>query len=100
MRFLSDSQACLAWCLQLASNGTSRVLATWHLEDDSDELVPAGGRVHVVAPSFESFVYRFWLENLLWFKLTRKELLAPAEQVYVAAAKRASSLVVAPDDDE
>jgi hypothetical protein len=37
------------------------------------------------APSFEAFLYRFWLENHLWFALTRRRrrMLSDDELAYL-----------------
>jgi hypothetical protein len=94
LRFLTDSQACVSWYLQPAADGNSRVLAAWHLHYNAqDEVVPDTGRVHIVSLDFESFVYRFWLENLIWLKVTRKESLTAEESEYLHAARRAAALV-------
>jgi len=37
-----------------------------------------------VAPSFEAFIVRCWLENELWFKLSAREPLGPDEAAYLA----------------
>ena len=31
------------------------------------------GAIRVCAPSFASFIYRFWLENTIWFKLNTRD---------------------------
>lgn len=100
VRFLTDSQECVAWYLQLAADGGSRVVATWDLHySDHDELVPDVGRAHVVSPGFETFVHRFWVENLLWLKVTRNEAPTSDELDYLSAARRAASLVEAANED-
>jgi len=36
------------------------------------------------APSFEAFLYRFWLENSLWFALSDNQSLTDEQQRYVS----------------
>lgn len=100
LRFLTDSQECAAWYLQLRHEGSARVLASWHLEHDDDgELVPDFKRMHVVAQDFETFIYRFWLEDFIWQKLRAGEALSHEENVYCGTARQgAPSLRTAEDD--
>jgi hypothetical protein len=75
VRFLSDSQYCRHWHLCLAPGGTGHsVVATYrYTGSDSDDplkdRLPHPKDVTTCAGSFEEFVYRFWLENELWFAL-------------------------------
>jgi hypothetical protein len=46
----------------------------------------------VCAPTFDEFIYRFWLENTLWFKLNEAgATLTPAEHAYAAHYAQAKS---------
>jgi hypothetical protein len=83
--FLRDQQDCVLWYLYLTPAGEHCVLAfPGDLEsfmDDADDA--AAGQdadmanvirhIRVCAPSFEAFIYRFWLENDIWFKLSGDE---------------------------
>ena len=79
IRFLRDQQDVLLWYLYLTPDGDERVLVSpYEFGDGPDEdpnALPDDERKAVIAhtcicaPSFEEFVYRFWLENALWFKL-------------------------------
>jgi hypothetical protein len=79
IRFLNDQQDVLIWYLYLTPTGEERVLVTPYEFDESEGAnpndLPDETRKAVLAntiacaPSFESFVYRFWLENSIWFKL-------------------------------
>lgn len=90
--FLSDRQGCLEWCLYLTRTGEQCVVAmpgnvaafliygkaryeaTYKAiygeayEDVDDAAFVRETRV--CAPSFVLFIYRFWLENLIWYKPT------------------------------
>lgn len=92
--FLRDQQDCVLWYLYLTPDGAHRVLAfPGDIAIDLDE-VGAGQQVtvadiasaiRVCAPSFASFIYRFWLENTIWFKLHSSDA-APfttTEQAYL-----------------
>ena len=68
--FLRDQQSVLLWYLYLTSDGKSSVICSPIPFDDPEMDEP----VHVikahtleVAPSFEAFLYRFWIENRIWF---------------------------------
>lgn len=60
IRFLNDQQGVVFWYLDLAGP----VLATNRYVDTDTN--PAETNVYLVADSFEEFLYRYWLENLLW----------------------------------
>jgi hypothetical protein len=91
--FLRDQQYCALWYLYLTPGGEQRILAfPGDMEDDLD-AVEAGeapledvvAAIRECAPSFTSFIYRFWLENTLWFKLHAREPqpFTEAEQAYL-----------------
>lgn len=80
IRFLDDSQAVLMWYLYVTPGGEHCILVSHygfyelaeepeHIANVSDEerLVALKG-TFVCAPSFETFLYRFWLENSIWYK--------------------------------
>lgn len=86
LRFLNDSQGQIAWYLYLTAQGKHCVLAGYPLLDllsdpESPEygargitekerrMVFEGRGVYVCASSFEEFLYRFWIENMLSYKL-------------------------------
>jgi hypothetical protein len=71
VRFLRDQRDSVIWYLYLRPDGESFVIASpWLLEAvgleevDRDTLIANMIRS---APSFEHFIYRFWVENALWF---------------------------------
>ncbi len=107
LRFLNDQQWCLFWYLYLTPRGEHCVVASpagfdcWdgEAEDEGDEEVPEEvseevsegpdqeslERVTVYcAPSFATFLYRFWLENEIWYVLWKQDRpLTEHEQRYL-----------------
>lgn len=83
IRFLRDQQDVLLWYLYLTPQGEQWVLVSpYEFGDGPDEnpnAVPEDERraiiahTRICAPSFETFAYRFWLENTLWFKLNESD---------------------------
>ena len=98
IRFLSDSQGCLFWYLYLTKNGEHCVVASGNLirdeedfdEDDEEiEDLNESSRIVFCSPSFEEFIYRFWIENEIWYALSYDdEPLTQEEQNYVAHYKK------------
>lgn len=87
--FMSDSQDCKHWHLYLAPCGTKHaVVATYHYSG-SESVKAGGGKPHrrditTCAKSFEEFMYRFWLENELFYASFAKEDLPPGGAEYLA----------------
>jgi hypothetical protein len=105
VRFLNDQQDCATWYLYLRPSGDSFVVHAYGLEFPvDDEETPAYrrpgafpayldpgeyeefARIYWCAPSFEEFVYRFWIENRLCRALQSvpEEPLPPELEDYVA----------------
>lgn len=82
VRFLNDQQGCLFWYLYLTPNGDSFVLCspilfddyTYQWEDGIANLDEVLAESYVCAPGFEHFVYRFWLENRIWYAINDPHL--------------------------
>jgi hypothetical protein len=75
IRFLNDQQDVLLWYLYLTPTGEQCVLVSpFALEElhglSADHRSAVVAQTYVCAPSFETFIYRFWLENTLWFKVS------------------------------
>jgi hypothetical protein len=97
-RFLNDQQDVLLWYLYLMQDGAQSVLVTpIELEEmarqvengtfGDDERQAIRSNTWVCAPSFGEFVYRWWLENSIWFKVSEsndEEKLTGAERAYLA----------------
>jgi hypothetical protein len=74
VRFLADSQGCLFWYLYVPGTAIGHAVVAsakfygtpeedWEQEDlENDEL-------DFVAESFESFLWRFWVENEIWYSV-------------------------------
>ena len=83
VHFLSDSQSCAHWYLHILPNGDHGVLESpdlygYQIENSQwidnpacrHELVDLKGLDFAYcAPSFSDFLYRFWIENEIWFAL-------------------------------
>ena len=94
VRFLNDQQDCVLWYLYLNKAGEHCVLAALpELETYADPAHPAEPEMiarvvaatWICAPTFAEFIYRFWLENEIWFRLNESGggPLDEAEQRYV-----------------
>jgi hypothetical protein len=94
--FLNDQQDVLLWYLYLTPKGEECVLVSPYA---LEEIKLAGmdaeraekwrqailNNTRVCAPSLEAFVYRFWLENVLWFNANEGEgSLTEDQQRYLA----------------
>jgi hypothetical protein len=70
--FLSDSQGCVFWYLYIPTGSTDHaVVSSTDLYHPSGETLSDEGpdprRLVFSAESFEAFLYRFWIENEIWF---------------------------------
>jgi hypothetical protein len=92
--FLSDQQDCVLWYLYLTPGSAHRVLAfpgdmAMYVDEaragQEVTMADIADAIRVCAPSFASFIYRFWLENTIWFKLNASDAapFTPAEQAYL-----------------
>ncbi|HEX6818990.1 MAG TPA: hypothetical protein VF120_11500 [Ktedonobacterales bacterium] len=79
VRFLNDQQDVFMWFLYLAPDGDQRVLVSSAPLDELASEYPQGptddqrkaiiAHTFVCAPTFDAFIYRWWLENTIWFNL-------------------------------
>ena len=99
VHFYCDSQSCLLWDLYVHSSGGHCVIARWldyfepePPDPDDDQPPDTGPGAWFVAPSFEAFVYRVWVENQIWYienadflrsRGERPPPITPAIQAYV-----------------
>jgi hypothetical protein len=86
VHFLSDSQSCAHWYVHVLPSGDSAVLESGDLYcyriENSGWIENPACRLEKVdltsqdfaycAPSFSEFLYRFWIENEIWFALYEK----------------------------
>ena len=90
LRFLSDSQSCKHWCLHLMPCGTTHSVVATGFYSGSDSDDPRFGSIAnpkditTCAASFEEFVYRFWLENELYYALNDASALPVGGAEYLA----------------
>jgi hypothetical protein len=88
IRFLNDQQGCLFWYLYLTPQGEEGVLTSPFCLDtlsqytEREDFPPELFQKKVKESTYicaEEFLYRFWLENTIWFTLNR-HLPLPVEQ--------------------
>jgi hypothetical protein len=87
IRFLNDQQDVLLWYLYLNTDGDSCVVVSPIPFDDTEEDIPeAATKAHTLycAETFESFIYRFWIENVIWFSFEDGNTLTEAQKAYLA----------------
>jgi hypothetical protein len=95
IRFLNDQQWVLLWHLYLAPNGDHCVVVSSEAFDDGNfgQRLTASGeqwtpdvireRTFFCAPAFEDFLYRFWIENHIWFVLNKGYALTEEQHHYL-----------------
>lgn len=95
IRFLNDQQGVFTWYLYLKPNGEHCVAVSNYWFDlleindrditiTNEDFSKETQNTFVCAQSFEEFLYRFWLENCIWFALTDKHRkLTEAEKTYL-----------------
>ena len=77
LHFLSDQQWMLHWLLYVGPDGSDAVVVTetaYGFEADGesfDHWDPSDGGLSVCSESFSEFLYRFWIENEIWFRAAR-----------------------------
>ncbi|HEY7417428.1 MAG TPA: hypothetical protein VH593_19750 [Ktedonobacteraceae bacterium] len=92
LRFLHDQQDCVIWHLYLSTHGDECVLASGTYLDqvytNQDEFgvteEEAVKYTWVCAPSFEAFLYRFWIENVIWYNLYEHKPLTEEQKRYLS----------------
>jgi len=100
IHFLSDSQSCAHWYLHVLQTGESAVLEADDLYgyeiENADWIENPACRLERVnieqldfrfcAPSFSEFLFRFWIENEIWYALnwdTTRRPLTDLERAYL-----------------
>lgn len=93
--FLIDQQAVVVWYLVLRRHATPYVVASFADlvdllagEDPTEAQVAFVDDAVVCAWSFEEFLYRFWLENVIWFALVDGRPLTDGQRRYVDFYRR------------
>jgi hypothetical protein len=74
VNFLNDQQCCVYWYLYVWPDGRHAVVAGG-LDYDDETVEPETARhdLVLVAPDFEQFLYRFWVENVAWFEAVQQD---------------------------
>ena len=91
IRFLNDQQCVLLWYLYLKPNGdhcvvVSPVFLDYESADEFEGDFTAEAKkesTYFCAPTFETFMYRFWTENKIWFALYENRPLTKEQQAYM-----------------
>lgn len=84
IHFMSDSQYCGLWYLCIDKKGNNCVVISGNLygheyKEDVDNEIG-----YFCAPSFEEFIFRFWIENEIWHKKVYEKIeLNELEKNYV-----------------
>ena len=86
IRFMEDGQSVMHWYLHIDNNGKSYVACcNYDLESEfpkSTSFEKKLERVVICAPSFEEFLYRFWIETRIWIADSYNFDLTPEEEQY------------------
>jgi len=105
IHFLSDSQSCAHWYLHVLQTGESAVLQSedlycYTIENSEwienpacrmDRINIEGLNFHFCSPSFSEFLFRFWIENEIWFSVSRdktKSALKEIERQYLEGIRK------------
>lgn len=101
VHFLIDQQGLLTWSLYINERGQHCVIASQVLLDflplDSalkpEDLPDIIAGTRYCAPTFEAFLYRFWMENTLWFALSERHIpLSDEQRLYIQYCKSNPSM--------
>ena len=88
IRFLADSQGCIFWYLFVTGDSSDHAVVSssdfYGTEDDqSEDEPPDPSELAFSAESFEAFIWRFWLENEMWFSGWKKTPMPSAGEQYI-----------------
>jgi len=87
IRFLNDQQGVLLWYLYLTPQSESAVvISPVVFDDDGWDKTPTEtirADIEFCAPTFEEFMYRFWVENTIWFASEGGHSLTEAQANYL-----------------
>ncbi|GID29938.1 hypothetical protein [Paractinoplanes brasiliensis] len=82
IRFLADQQGCLYWYLYLTATDHAVVCSADFYGGPGDSYTD-DGEIEFCGESFESFLYRFWLENEIWFAANDGEPMSADAEQYI-----------------
>jgi hypothetical protein len=94
VRFLNDQQWVMLWYLYIDRNGNYTIVNSPYSFDpeyqnyeDTGEfavtLTDMQKETRICAPNFTTFIYRFWLENQIWFALNENKSLSIEQEEYI-----------------
>jgi hypothetical protein len=89
VRFISDSQGCIHWHIHISPCGKEHTVVATYRFTGSEHSDSPGGKPHprditTCAASFEEFIYRFWIENELWYALYCQDAMPEYGKEYLA----------------
>jgi hypothetical protein len=93
LRFMNDQQCVLLWYLYLeGKQDPAVVVGAPEFDDDAhgesfDDTVRLV-ELYFCAPTFEEFMYRFWIENAIWCSLEGRPPLTVEQRRYLDAVRR------------
>jgi len=91
LRFVNDSQSCFMWYLRLGREGNVGVVVSdYFLEPEIFDAMECEEvkredlfqEALLCADTFTEFLYRFWVENTIWYSLHERLLLTPIQEEY------------------
>jgi hypothetical protein len=96
LHFLSDQANGLHWYLYASKVGDHSVIVSEEIfglyfepdEERREEVDLTKEEIWISAPSFTDFIYRFWLENEIWFNLSERRPLSPIQKDYLEHYRR------------
>jgi hypothetical protein len=94
LRFMHDQQTCYVWYLLLEPKGRHRIVVAWpewidEAKGETFEDLAIPRELREVAPSFEEFIKRFFIENTIWFAANKGKPFEPEHERYADAARGA-----------
>lgn len=85
IRFLADQQGCVYWYLYVTATDHAVVSSVDFYGDpeDGDDEGDDEGEIEFCGESIEAFLYRFWLENEIWFAADEGDPLPNDAEEYI-----------------
>jgi hypothetical protein len=87
IHFLSDQQWVLHWLLFVGTDDEEAVVVSYRpygfdVPDEAPRHFDQRKHSAVCAESFSEFLYRFWIENEIWFAIEKKRELTDEQRAY------------------
>ncbi|MBT3385178.1 MAG: hypothetical protein HN778_16890 [Prolixibacteraceae bacterium] len=90
IRFMNDEQDAMLWYLYIDKEGNHSVATSRYVIDYNYFSGPSLEKILedivICAPSFEEFIYRFWIENRIWHSSIFKLPISKVEEDYLNKA--------------